>query len=780
VIYYHVNFTLGEYLSHPVTHTDIFPCNRFMYSLIAFVLLLLTSLSLNVSHVSAQGIPLINAIEIKGNIKIEDATIYSKITSNVGKPFSNEAVQSDIKNLYRIGHFDDVRVEIEPFEGGIKLIYIFDEKPTIASIDFQGNDEFKTEDLREKITVSPGATSNPSLITDNVSNIITFYQSEGFWHVEVIPVINEISENAVSLTFLIKEGLKVVIKKITIEGNRAISGRKIKKAMKTKKRWLFSFLTGSGYYRSEEIMADIERIRELFHSKGFIYVTISEPEITFNSEKTKLYIKISISEGDKYSVGKVEIEGNSIFTKDELYQHIETSTGETFNKTALRLDIDRVLDLYSERGYARADIDPVIQINNEEKLADITLSITRGEIFRIGRIDISGNTKTRDKVIRREIRLDEGDIFNSKLLRRSYQRINNLDYFESASINTKPKIDKQLIDLDIDVKEKLTGMMSIGGGYSSIDRFMFMAEITQRNLFGKGLYLSLKTSLSSRRTDYNITIRDPWFMDKPISAAFSIYSESFDYPDYDKKAKGGYISFGKELSEYVKGNIKYNLEEAEVTNISDDASFFVKEQEGKAITSSISPSIWRDTRDNYLDPTTGSRNALYTTIAGIGGDNYFAKGLIDSLWYFPAKWGTAFSLRGRLGYASGFNDKELPVYERFYVGGINTVRGLGFGEAGPRNEAGEVVGGDKEMIFNAEFIFPIEKEIKLKGVVFFDAGRAFNDDETLSFGDMRTTTGLGVRWMSPFGPIRLEWGYNISPEFDESSSKIEFSMGSMF
>ncbi len=323
-------------------------------------------------------------------------------------------------------------------------------------------------------------------------------------------------------------------------------------------------------------------------------------------------------------------------------------------------------------------------------------------------------------------------------------------------------------------------MMSIGGGYSSVDRFMFMAEITQRNLFGKGLYLSLKTSLSALRTDYNISIRDPWFMDKPISASLSIYSESFDYPDYDKKAKGGYISFGKELSEYVKGNIRYNLEEAEVTDIFDDASHFVKEQEGKAITSSISPSIWRDTRDNYLDPRTGSRNALNTTIAGIGGDNYFAKGLIDSLWYFPAKWGTAFSLRGRLGYASGFNDEELPVYERFYVGGINTVRGLGFGEAGPRNEVGEVIGGDKEMIFNAEFIFPIEKEIKLKGIAFFDAGRAFDDDETLSFGDLRTTTGLGVRWMSPFGPIRLEWGYNISPEFDESSSKIEFSMGSLF
>jgi len=724
--------------------------------------------------------PLIKSIELRGNKKIEDAMIYAKIKTKTGEPLSQKTIQGDIKTLYGTGYFDDVRVEIEPFEGGLKVIFIFKEKPIITSIDFQGNKKFDTETLKEKITITPGAIANLSLIRDNVKKIVSFYQSEGYWLVKVIPIIREISEDAVALTFQIEEGKKVVIKKITIEGNKALSDKEIKKVMKTKKRWLFSFITGSGYYKKDVMDADIERIRELYQSKGYIYVAIAKPEITLSPDKRKLYIKISISEGDQYRVGNVEIIGNTVFSTTELYQQIEMASGKIFNRNALRKDIEKILDLYMEKGYARADVEPIINVNPELKIADITLSITEDGVFRVGRIEITGNTRTRDKVIRREMRLDEGDIFNNKLLKRSYQRINNLNYFESVSITTKPRVEEKLIDINVKVKEKLTGMLSIGGGYSSLDKFMVMGEITQTNLFGKGLLLNLRMNLSAIRTEYNILLKDPWFMDKPISASFGLYNESFEYPEYDKKAEGASVGFGKELSEYVGGNITYNLEKVEITNVADDASSLIKEQEGKKITSSISPSIWKDTRDNYLDPTTGSRHALYTTFAGIGGDNYFVKGLVDSIWYFPVIWNTTFSIRGRVGYASGFAGKKLPLYERFYVGGINTVRGLSFGEAGPKDEEGEKIGGNKELIVNAEYIFPIEKNIRLKGVLFFDAGRAFDNGESLSIIRLRPTAGFGFRWISPFGPIRLEWGFNLSKRAGESASKIEFSMGGLF
>lgn len=751
--------------------------------LISFIIIFyLTALFLlyGISDTYAQPAPVIKSIEIKGNKKISTDTILSKLNSKEGTLFSKNVVQDDIKNLYSIGYFDDIQVEIESFEGGIKLTFTFIEKPTITSLDFQGNKEFDSTDLKEKITITSGAVANLTLIRDNAQQLTSFYQSEGYWLARVIPIIKEVSDDAVALTYQIEEGPKVKIKDITIEGNEALSDKEIKKAMKTKEWWLFSFITGSGVYRKEQISEDLERIRELYHSKGYLYVAISEPVIKLGPDKRKLYLTISVSEGDQYRIAYLTIKGNTIFSRTELFNQLEIASGQIFDRSALRKDIDKIIDLYMEKGYARVDVNPLINVNSKEKTADLTLSITEGGIFRIGRIEITGNTKTRDKVIRREMRLDEGQIFNKKLLTRSYQRINNLNYFESVDVSPVPRAEEQLIDVDIKVKEKLTGMLSVGGGYSSVDKFMVLGEITQTNLFGKGLYLKLKADLSARRANYNLSVRDPWFMDRPLSATFSVYNEKIEYIEYDKEATGGSVGFGKELSEYVGASITYNLEEAEITNVKQDASPIIADQEGQKITSSISPNIWRDTRDNFLDPKRGSKNTLYTTIAGLGGDNYYWKALGDSLWYFPALLNTTFSVRGRLGYAAGYAGEDLPLYERFYVGGINTIRGLGFGEGGPRDEDGEEIGGNWEMILNTELIFPLIKEINLKGVVFFDYGGAFDEEQSFSFNDIRQTTGFGVRWMSPFGPIRLEWGYNIDPKEDENDSKLEFSIGGVF
>ncbi len=744
------------------------------------VLLFLSFIVLIAVEAYAGPVPVITSVEITGNSKISTATILSKIQSIEGTAFSKDTVKEDLKSLYKIGYFEDIRIEIESFEGGVKLIFNLIEKPSVTSLDFQGNDDIDTDKLKENITITAGAVANMSLILDNVQHIISYYQSEGFWLVKVVPIVREISEDAVALTYQIDEGPKVVIKGIEIEGNNSIPAANIMKVMKTKKRWLFSFLTRSGIYKKDQITEDLERIRLLYHSRGYLYVAISEPEIRLSSDKKKLYLKISLSEGDQYTVGDIKIQGNTIYSTEELFEYVTVSTGEIFNRSALRTDIDRIIDKYMEKGYARADVNPTMDINVKEKAAYITLSVSEGGIFRIGRIDVAGNTKTRDKVIRREMRLDEGDIFNKNLIKRSYQRISNLNYFETVDINPIPRYKDHLIDMEIRVKEKMTGMLSFGGGYSSVDKLMVMGEISQSNLFGKGYQIRLKADFSARRTNYNLSLKDPWFMDKPISASIGVYNDSTEYPDYDKKATGGYIGFGREFSEYVGGKISYNVEEANITDVSDDASIIIKEQEGRKLTSSISPSIWKDTRNNYLDPTSGRRTAFYSTVAGLGGDNYFYRAVIDSASYYPAFWKTTFSLRGRVGYAAGYNDRELPLYERFYVGGINTIRGLGFGEGGPRNENDEKIGGDLEAILNVELIFPISQEAGLKGVLFFDYGGAFDTDDDISGSDLRSTAGFGARWMSPMGPIRLEWGFNLNPKYDEKSSRVEFSIGGLF
>jgi len=729
----------------------------------------------------AESGPSIKSIEIQGNRKVSSEAIYSKLKSKIGDNFSENLVQDDIQKLYSIGYFDDITVDIDSFEGGVKLVYSFREKPTITSIDFQGNKEFEAKDLKEKITLTSGAVANLPLIQDNAQKVITFYQSEGYWLVSVLPVIRETSKDAVALTFQIDEGPKVVIKDIVIEGNNIVPEKDIKKAMESKERWLFSFITGSGLYKKDQIRGDLERIKELYLNRGFLHIAVSEPEIILSRDREELSIKISVSEGDQYKVGSLNIKGNSVFTDAELLQKLKIASGQIFSRSALRTDIDNILDFYMEKGYALCDINPLVDVNELEKIANITLSVTEGDIFRIGMIEISGNAKTRDKVIRREIRLDEGDIFNKKLLKRSFQRINNLNFFENVDIAPYPHPAEKLVDLKVNVKEKMTGMLSVGGGYSSVDKFMVMGEITQANLFGKGLYLKFKADFSAVRTNYNISLRDPWFMDKPVSASIGLYNDTFKYPEYDKEATGGYIGFGKELSEYVEANIRYDLEKVTITEISRNASDIIKDQEGVKVTSSISPSISKNTIDNYLDPTSGYRHALSLTVAGLGGDNYFVKELIDSVGYFPFKWDTTFSLRGRLGFAAGFAGKELPLYERFYIGGINTVRGLSFGEAGPKDENGDEIGGNVEAIFNAEYIFPILPDVKLKGLTFFDYGGSFDKDiKKYSLKDMRPTAGFGFRWLSPFGPIRLEWGLNLDPKEGESKSKLEFSIGGLF
>ncbi|MDI6727815.1 MAG: outer membrane protein assembly factor BamA, partial [Thermodesulfovibrionales bacterium] len=424
-------------------------------------------------------------------------------------------------------------------------------------------------------------------------------------------------------------------------------------------------------------------------------------------------------------------------------------------------------------------ITPDLIPNEETKETRVVYKIDEGDKYKIGKIEISGNTKTRDKVIRREIRLDEGDTFNASVLKRSYERLNNLQFFEAVEISPKPRPEEKLVDLDVKVKDKPTGFLSVGGGYSSIDKFVAMVDITQGNLFGKGQYIKLRGELGGRSSFYELSFRDPWFMDKPISFGTSIYKTYRNYSNFERKATGFEVSFGKSFWEYWGASVSYNFEKTKIFNVRSDASTTIKDQEGTSTTSSITTSVGRDTRDNYLDPLRGSKNTVSMTFAGLGGTNAFLKGLLDSGWYFPVFDVTTVHLRGRAGYASALFGKKLPLYERYYVGGIYTVRGLGYGDAGPKDPNGEAIGGEKELIFNAEYIFPIVAEYKFKGLVFFDAGRAYGKGEALG-SDLRYTTGTGIRWISPIGPIRIEWGYNLDKKEGESSSKVEFTFGSFF
>jgi len=727
----------------------------------------------------SQELPVVTAIEVKGVKRIEEGSVKSKISQKIGEPLSNERTSDDIKAIFKMGYFDDVKVNMEPFEGGLKLIYLVEEKPTIIKVDFQGNKEFDDDRLKEKITLTAGAISDINLINDNAIKLRAFYEDEGYYLAKVVPVVRKAGKGEVVLTFQIDEGEKVKIRDIRIEGNKAISSKKIKAAMKTKVRGFLSFIFGTGYYKKDEMRADIDRIRDVYYDNGYIKVTVGEPVLQLIEDKKGMKISIPVSEGDQFKVTSVEITGNNAFREDELRKLIKISPGKVFDKSVLSKDVVSISDKYANNGFALVSVYPDLIPDENKKTVRVVFKINEGDKFSVGKISISGNTKTRDKVIRREIKLDEGDTFDASSLKRTYERLKNLQYFETVDIVPKPRHDQKVVDLDVAVKEKSTGTLSVGGGYSTLDHFMVMLDITQSNLDGTGRGLRLKGELGSKSSFYELSYKDPWFLDKPWYLNAGLYKTYRVYGDFDSKAIGFSVSLSKTFWEYWAASIGYNLEQANIYNVANNASDIVTNQEGTKVTSAISPGLVRDTRDNYQDPSSGSRNSLGFSFAGLGGSNDYIKGLADSSWYFPAPGSATFMLRGRIGYEVGLLGKEVPLYQRFYLGDINTIRGINYGDAGPKDINSQPFGGLRELIFNAEYIFPLASEYKFKGVLFFDSGRAYGVGETIG-SNLDYTTGFGIRWVSPMGPIRVEWGHNLHRLPGEASSKIGFTFGSAF
>lgn len=728
----------------------------------------------------AQELPVVTAIDIKGLKRIEEAAVKNKISLKLGEVISQEKISEDIKSIYKMGYFEDVKVDIEPFEGGVKVIYSVKEKPTIIKVNFEGNKEYDEDKLKEVVPITAGAIADVTLINDNALRLKAFYESEGYYFAKIVPVLKKKTEEEVELTYVIDEGNKVKIKEIKFEGNKAISSRKIKKVMATSERKFYSFITGSGFYKKYEMLQDLEKIKDLYYDNGYLKVSVGEPKLEFSQDKKWMTIIIPISEGPQFKITSVNITGyrdNQEGTA--LKELIKLKAGEIFSKAKMRKDVEAITSFYSDKGYALVSVSPDV-IPNEEKLTvDVTYNVKPGDKFTIGRVNISGNVKTIDKVIRREVRVDEGDEYSASKIQKSKKRLEDLQYFETVDINQKPDPDKKTVDLDVNVKEKATGFLTIGGGYSSIDNLIGMVDVTQNNLFGKGYSLTLRGELGGRSSYYTLAFRDPWFLDKPLLFGINLYRQKREYVNYTRDATGLSLTFGKRYGEDWSASITYDIEKSNVTDVATDADAVIKDMEGNLLTSAVTFQIINDTRDSYIDPSTGRRYSLSLTTAGLGGDTGFWKSLLDLGWYIPIFEESTLHLRGRLGMSDTLFGKKYPLYERFYIGGLDTIRGVGYGEAGPKDSKNEPIGAKRAMIFNIEYLFPIVAEMKLKGLIFVDMGKGYNEGE--KFGsDIKYTSGFGFRWFSPLGPVKIDYGINLNKKEGESKSKIEFGFGSFF
>ena len=478
-----------------------------------------------------------------------------------------------------------------------------------------------------------------------------------------------------------------------------------------------------------------------------------------------------------------DVQGDLIKPREELIASLKIREEEFLNRQVLREDLTRLTDLYAEQGYAFAEVNPKVRKSDAGKRVDISLQVEQGSLVHFNRVEITGNNRTRDNVIRRDLKVQEGGRFDSKAIRTSTQKLNRLGYFEEVTITPKPTLNEDQMDVVVDVKEKATGQFSVGAGYSSSENLLFMGEISENNLFGTGNRLSLRAYTSSESTRYNLNFTNPRLFDSQVSGSIDLYDWEREFDDYTRDTTGSTLRLGHPLIEEWRIYYGYTISDTELTDIGPNASTVILQSKDINLTSATDVALVRDTRDKIFSPTSGSRNSLSVEYAGgpLGGDAEYTKVEGSTSWYFPLFWSTVFHVRGSAGKAFENENNKLPVYEHFYLGGMNSIRGFDSASISPVDPlTGDKIGGDKMWFANIEYIFPLIKDMGMDGLIFHDLGNVYDVDEDWDFGDYKKTAGVGILWASPLGPLRLAWGYNLDQKDGENQSSWDFSMGGTF
>ncbi len=722
----------------------------------------------------------VDQILVEGNRRVERTYIEGVLTVAAGKAISTEEIDRNIAAIFKTGRFQDVSAELVEREGRKLLVFNVVERPLLRKVVFTGNSEIKTDKLDELVNAQKIEFYRPQVVREAIEIIKRAYIEEGHYATEIDAKVDINDRQEATITFDIDEGDKVYVTDIRFEGNTVFKDKELKKVMLTKEKWFLSFITGRGGYKEEMTKVDRDIIADQYYNEGYIQVSVKGPVVNLLPDKKSIELLYEIEEGKQFFVGKLDVSGDILKDKQGLLNSMTLHAGDVFSRKVMREDMLRINDLYADTGFAYVNVTPETQVDEQANKVDIVYDIEQGIKARIGHINISGNTRTRDKVVRRQVKLAEGDTYSASLVKDSRRKINNLGYFDEVNLTTRKGDDLSLMDIDIDLKERPTGSFSIGAGFSSVDGLMLQGAVSQDNFLGRGLRLDLSGSLGGSRTVYRVGLLDPYFLDRDLALGFDVYDTEREWTDFDRETTGGDIKLGLPITDDIRSFFVYRYEKKNITNVDDDASFTIREQEGKHTLSSISASLSRNTTDFRPDPSRGNISELGIEYAGIGGTERFVKYTADHRYFYPLPWQMVFSAHGRIGYIQEIGDKSIPLDERFFLGGMNSLRGFQSREVGPRDPlTGDFFGGSKEAVFNLELFFPLIKDMKMKGLVFFDTGNAWATDESM-FSDMRYSVGAGISWNSPMGPLRFAWGYNLSPKEWEDASAFDFSVGKMF
>ncbi len=736
---------------------------------------------------------IVKKIELRGLKTVNTSTILSKIKTRVGEPYLQNVVSDDIKRLYNTGYFADVSVDREAMDGGYHVIIIVVEKPIIEKITFTKTRYYTSRALLAKLSSKEGKFLDNRVLKEDLDLVKDMYVKKGLTAASVDTETDlDKTTNKVKLHFIIEEGEREKVKKIIVNGNTIFSDKRIIKLIKTRPAWLFN----GGKLQEETIKEDMERIKSFYEREGFIDVTADYK--VDQSRKGQSIVTINVEEGRRYYTGKVTIENNTISSETDILKVMKNiKVAKVFSREKLDEDIADIRSLYFDKGYIYANVQESTSVNPETNDVSVKLVISEGELAYVNKVKIHGNTRTRDIVVRREMRLKPGDRFDGEKLKRSKERLKNLGYFEDIGYDIEDTDEATKKDLVVQVKEAKTGTISFGGGYSTIDKIVGFVEVEQKNFdfanwptfTGGGQNLSVHAEAGSVRNNQRLSFTEPWIFDYPVSGGFDLYrslrsrARDIGY-GYDERRIGGDLRFGKEISEYVSAGTTYRLENIKISNLDSGATADLQREVGKNTISSVGFRLTRDTRNNVFNPTKGVLASATAEVAGgpFGGDKDFTKLEGKTSYDMAMPYNSVLEFRMRVGLANPFgNSENVPIFERYFAGGATTIRGYNERKVGPLDlVTKDPIGGEGMLVGNVEFTVPLIEYIKL--ATFFDAGNVWSKIKDFGKGGYKSGAGFGFRVKTPIGPINLDYGYpfNNEPGEDQKSGKFYFSVSRGF
>jgi outer membrane protein insertion porin family len=688
--------------------------------------------------------------------------------------------------------------------GGVVYVVRVEERPAVREVRLSGNDELSREDLKDAIDIRPHSVLDIDAVRRNAKKIQEKYVEKGYFLAEVTHKTEKVEDTQeVDIVFVIREHSKVMVKQINFLGVTKVPQDELRAVMATREGGHLSFFSGEGTYREEIFQRDLAVLQAAYYDRGFINVKVDKPWVSISSDKRFIYITIKVDEGDAYKIGKLDFSGDLLVEKPQLAKLMTSRENELFNRSKLSRDILAITDVYYDKGYAYANITPVTQVNADAKTIDLTFDVQKGQQVSIERIELVGNTKTRDKVIRRELRVYEGELFSGTGMRRSKERVTALGFFETVEVSHKPGADNSHVVVQVEVKEKATGTFQVGLGFSNVENFIFTAQISQNNFLGWGQSVSASAQLSGLRSFLQLSFYDPYFLDTNYIFSADFYRMQADYFGFIRDSTGGDINLGYHIFEDVMLNVTYTREYVKVEPGRDfDSEIPLANQFRNGVTSSLRLSATWDERDNRLFPTSGFMlfGSAEAAPDFLGGSFLFTRYTAYGRKYFPLPFGFVFKINATFGLIQQLDPSSpLPISEMYYVGGINTVRGYLLRSISPTILVGSStrpdtgvqafgVGGNKQAVFNFELEFPIFEKVGIRGVLFYDAGNAFaanarffeDKQHDLPLG-MFHSVGFGFRWFSPIGPLRFEWGIPLNRRGPEDQPVLfEFTIGNFF